>query len=204
VPAADPVRNGNRWRVAGVDADRDRIAARRLSDGARAVFDGDYVRQHITHGYAVTVHTAQGVTADTSHAVLGEKATRAALYVAMTRGRQANNAYLYERPTEATEYSDGPDGLNLLRRGTSRAAAQLFRQIIATDARAQTAHDLAAQTDRRRLPDRVAALLIDRRTHNLQTRQADYRQWCSTAQEQSAGHERSTDLHQSLDHGLEL
>jgi hypothetical protein len=58
------------------------------------VFDGDYVREHITHGYAVTVHAAQGVTADTSHAVLGEKATRAALYVAMTRGRESNCAYL--------------------------------------------------------------------------------------------------------------
>jgi hypothetical protein len=77
VAAADPVRNGNRWQVAAVDADRNRIAARRLSDGARAVFDGDYVRAHITSGYAVTVHAAQGVTADTSQAVLGEKATRA-------------------------------------------------------------------------------------------------------------------------------
>jgi chromosome condensin MukBEF complex kleisin-like MukF subunit len=81
VPAADPVRNGNRWQVAAVDADRNRIAARRLSDGVRAVFDGDYVRKYITHGYAVTVHAAQGVTADTTHAVLGEKATRATLYV---------------------------------------------------------------------------------------------------------------------------
>ena len=82
-------------------------------DGARAVFDGDYVREHINHGYAVTVHTAQGVTADTTHAVLGEKATRAALYVAMTRGRAANHAYLYERVAEASEYSDaGPDGLS--------------------------------------------------------------------------------------------
>ena len=84
VPAAAPLRNGNRWRVAAVDGDRNRIAARRLSDGSRAIFDGDYVRAHITHGYAVTVHAAQAVTADTSHAVLGENTSRAALYVAMT------------------------------------------------------------------------------------------------------------------------
>ncbi len=75
--------------MAAVDADRNRIAARRLSDGARAIFDGDYVRAHITHGYAVTVHAAQAVTADTSHAVLGENTSRAALYVAMTPGRAA-------------------------------------------------------------------------------------------------------------------
>ena len=52
------------------------------------------------YGYAVTVHSAQGVTADTTHAVLGETTTRALLYVAMTRGRDANTAYLYERATE--------------------------------------------------------------------------------------------------------
>jgi ATP-dependent exoDNAse (exonuclease V) alpha subunit len=38
------------------------------------------------------VHSAQGVTADTTHAVLGENATRAMLYAAMTRGREINNA----------------------------------------------------------------------------------------------------------------
>lgn len=37
---ADPVRNGNRWRVYVVDPDNDRIAARRLSDGACAAFSG--------------------------------------------------------------------------------------------------------------------------------------------------------------------
>jgi ATP-dependent exoDNAse (exonuclease V) alpha subunit len=94
VPAADPVRNGNRWRVIAVDTEHNRIAARRLEDGARAAFSGDYLRQHITHGYAVTVHSAQGATADTTHAVLGENTTRAMLYVAMTRGRESNSEYL--------------------------------------------------------------------------------------------------------------
>lgn len=70
------------------------MAARRLDDGARAAFSGDYFRGHITHGYAVTMHSAQGVTADTIHAVLGENTTRALLYVAMTRGRGSNTAYL--------------------------------------------------------------------------------------------------------------
>ena len=41
------------------------------------------------------MHSAQGVTADTTHAVLGENTTRALLYVAMTRGRESNTAYLY-------------------------------------------------------------------------------------------------------------
>jgi hypothetical protein len=40
----------------------------------------------------------------------------------------------------------------------------------------------------------------------VQTRRAAYRQWCSKAQERSAGHEQNADhqLHQSLDYSLEL
>ena len=75
--AEDPVRNGQRWHVFAVDPEHNRIAARRLDeDGARTVFSGDYLTEHVTHGYAVTVHAAQGVTADVTHAVLGEGASR--------------------------------------------------------------------------------------------------------------------------------
>lgn len=86
------VRNGNRWRVAAIDADTNRVAAERLDDGARVVFHSDYLREHVGLGYAVTVHSAQGVTADTSNAVLGENTSRALFYVAMTRGRHTNTA----------------------------------------------------------------------------------------------------------------
>lgn len=48
LPADDPVRNGNRWRVIAVDTEHHRIAARRLGDGARAAFSGDYLHEHIT------------------------------------------------------------------------------------------------------------------------------------------------------------
>lgn len=73
----DQARNGNRWRVAAIDADTNRLAAERLTDHARAVLDADYLTEHITLGYAATVHSAQGVTADSSYAILGEGASRA-------------------------------------------------------------------------------------------------------------------------------
>jgi conjugative relaxase-like TrwC/TraI family protein len=206
-PAADAVRNGNRWRVVAVDTERYRIAARRLDDGVGVVFSGEYVRDHIAYGYVITVHAAQGTTADTTHAVLGETNTRALLYVAMTRGREANNAYFYERPGEAPEYGDaGANGLHAVRRGSGRASAALFRYIIANDARVHTAHDLAAQSERELLPDKVAALLIDRRTQAVQMWRTAYRQRDSSAYEWSAGEEPRTDrhIHQSLDEGLEL
>jgi hypothetical protein len=172
----DQVRNGNRWRVAGIDAERGRIAAERLTDNARVVFEGEYLREHITLGYAATVHSHQGVTADTCHAVLSEYATRAMAYVAMTRGREHNHAYIYTRePGEADHehrhvLDDGD--VHQLRRGTKYAAAHYFRMILANDERPRTMHAEAEHTDRALLPDIVRRLLDRhdaRRTARRQT-----------------------------------
>jgi ATP-dependent exoDNAse (exonuclease V) alpha subunit len=85
-PAAEksPVRNGQRWQVTRINSNNNRLIARRLDDNTLGAFNEAYVCEHITYGYAVTVHFAQGVTADTTHAVLSEKATRALSYVALT------------------------------------------------------------------------------------------------------------------------
>jgi ATP-dependent exoDNAse (exonuclease V) alpha subunit len=210
---ADPVRNGNRWQVFAVDPDHHRIAARRLSDGARAAFTGDYLREHITHGYAVTVHSAQGVTADTTHAVLGDRTSRNLLYVAMTRGRDTNTAYVYERIAGEGDHEHAqPDGLHILRRGTSRDAVHLVRSIVGNrDDQAHTAHDVAATTDQELLPARVASLL-ERRTHAVRARRTAYRHWYEETQEQLAQRQQWIDQHlsrdrgqdQSLDYGLDL
>ncbi|MGO1385436.1 MAG: C-terminal helicase domain-containing protein [Arachnia sp.] len=45
-------------------------------------------------GYAVTVHTAQGLTLDTTHGALTGTEFRQQLYVMMTRGRLANHVYV--------------------------------------------------------------------------------------------------------------
>jgi hypothetical protein len=58
--------------VAAIDPDTNRLAAERVTDNGRAVFEKDYLRDHVTLGYAATVHSAQGVTADSSYAILGE------------------------------------------------------------------------------------------------------------------------------------
>lgn len=154
------VRNGNRWRVADIDTKTNRVAAERLDDKARVVFDSDYVREHVSLGYAVTVHSAQGVTADACHAVLIDTTSRNLLYVAITRGRHANHAYIYERSTEANEFSHhGLTQTHVAQRGDSREAATLIRSIVANDALATTAHDYAAQTSNEALPQRLRDLL---------------------------------------------
>ena len=75
--------------------DTNRIAAERLSDGARAIFHGDYIQEHVTLGCATTVHSAQGVTADTCYAILSDGTSRAMVYVAMTRGRHTPSCFTH-------------------------------------------------------------------------------------------------------------
>lgn len=103
------------------------------------MFEGDYLREHITLGYAATLHSQQGVTADTSHAILGETATRAAAYVAMTRGREANHAYIYTREAGEADHEHrhvlADTEVHQLRRGNKYSAAHLFRAILANDDR---------------------------------------------------------------------
>jgi ATP-dependent exoDNAse (exonuclease V) alpha subunit len=174
---SDPVRNGDRWQVAAIDPTTNRVAAERLTDQARAVFGPDYVREHLTHGYATTVHSAQGVTADATHAVLGENTSRSMLYVAMTRARDANTAYLYERTTEPEYGPITPDGPHVLQRGTSQQACLLARAIIeAHDDVPVTAHQVAARAPRHLLPDMVASLL-DRQSAKVEDRNAGHTEW---------------------------
>ena len=103
-----PVRNGQRWRVEKVDSAGDRIAVRRIGDGALSVFTGDYLHRHVHHGYAITVHAAQGTTADRCHAVLTASGRRSGAYVAMTRGRQANHVHLYEQIAGEQDHEHTP------------------------------------------------------------------------------------------------
>jgi hypothetical protein len=62
---------------------------------------GQYLEEHAVLAYATTVHAAEGRTVDTCHALAGEGLSRALLYVAMTRGREANRAYVITEPGTA-------------------------------------------------------------------------------------------------------
>jgi len=53
-----------------------------------------YLQQHAELAYATTVHAAEGRTVDTCHVLADAGLTRALLYVALTRGRAANFAYV--------------------------------------------------------------------------------------------------------------
>jgi hypothetical protein len=53
-----------------------------------------YLADHGELGYAGNTHAAQGRTTDTAHLLVTGSLNRASLYVGMTRGRQANTAYV--------------------------------------------------------------------------------------------------------------
>jgi hypothetical protein len=174
-PAAEesPVRNGQRWEVVQINTETNQLAARRRHDNTLAVFDGGYIREHITHGYAMTLHSAQGVTADTAHSVLGENATRALAYVAMTRGREVNVAYLY-RDVGKHEHSDeAAEAGHVARRGGSQLAARMLRTIVANGQQPETAHNVAALSGHEMLPMRIRGA-IDHRAAVFRRRALEY------------------------------
>lgn len=207
-PAAEqsPVRNGQRWQVTAINAENNRHAARRLEDNTLGVFFNDYVRDHITYGYTVTVHCAQGVTADTTHAVLSETATRALSYVAMTRGRHTNTAYFYQRTREHEYRDESTQAGHVTSRGGSQHAARLLRAIIANDEHLMTAHGLAAATAQS-LPAQVQRA-IKHRAVAIGQRAAEHQRWraAAAAVEDAAAEARSRDIgrDRSIDGGFEL
>ncbi|MCO7192558.1 ATP-dependent RecD-like DNA helicase [Pseudonocardia sp. McavD-2-B] len=80
--------------------------------GERLVLSADYVAEHLSLGYASTVHAAQGATVDTTHTVATPNTTAAALYVGMSRGRGANTAHVTTRtgpqdPADGTTHEHG-------------------------------------------------------------------------------------------------
>jgi ATP-dependent exoDNAse (exonuclease V) alpha subunit len=53
-----------------------------------------YLARNAELAYAGNVHVAQGRTVDTAHLLVSDSLSRQALYVGMTRGRQANTAHV--------------------------------------------------------------------------------------------------------------
>ncbi|NIH69219.1 conjugative relaxase-like TrwC/TraI family protein [Modestobacter marinus] len=93
IGATEWVKNGDRWTVAEVHASGALEVVHRRT-GRHVTLPADYVREHVTLGYATTVHGAQGVTADSCYAITTGTESRQLLYVALTRGRHANHVFL--------------------------------------------------------------------------------------------------------------
>ncbi|MCC5782026.1 conjugal transfer protein [Kocuria sp. CCUG 69068] len=89
------VRNGDTWTITGVRDDGS-VTIRKTGHrfGGSIALPASYVADHVDLGYAVTAHRAQGVTVDTAHVLVEPTTTRENFYVAMTRGKHSNHAYV--------------------------------------------------------------------------------------------------------------
>jgi hypothetical protein len=135
ITATDWVKNGNRWTILKLTRNGG-LKVRHAQNGRMVTLPANYVRTAAELGYATTVHTAQGVTANTMHGVVTGEESRQQLYTMLTRGRSANHVYV-------AVVSDGdphtviqPDNVHL------RTATDLLEQILARDATPQSATTL--------------------------------------------------------------
>lgn len=87
------IANGTRLTLTGINPDGSAVA-RNESTGGAVTLDPDYLASSTELGYATTAHRSQGVTVDSAHAVAKAGLSRELFYVAITRGRQANHAYV--------------------------------------------------------------------------------------------------------------
>src|SRR5699024_1239040 len=108
----DWVRNGDRWKITDVRDDGSVTVRKPGRRTGAIVLPADYVAEHLDLGYAVTAHRAQGITTDTAHVLVEPTTTRENLYVAMTRGRESNRAWVVlDRPDDHVEAhpAENPD-----------------------------------------------------------------------------------------------
>ena len=140
------VKNGDRWQVTHRYEDGS-LAVRRLGRGDKPhgkalVLPAKYVREELELGYASTVHRAQGASVDTAHALIDpEKAGRELFYVALTRGKFRNHAYvIVPDPHEVEPHLDQPEKLTLIDR--------LAKVLARSDADLSATETLAFEVDR--------------------------------------------------------
>lgn len=139
----DWVKNGDAWTVERRYADG-RLKVRHQEHGGRVTLPADYVATHVQLHYATTTHRAQGSTVDTAHLLVDDQLTRENLYVALTRGRHANHAYVATHellPLDEDQRMDRPK-----HDPDARAAREVLEQILAREGVALSATETIRQS----------------------------------------------------------
>ncbi|WP_249643745.1 MobF family relaxase [Nocardia sputi] len=155
----DWVRNGYAWTVTAVHTDGSITATHRHTSGAAGPsvwLPSEYVRESVRLGYATTIDSAQGITADTCHVALTGSESRQQLYVALTRGVHGNHAYV---PTAL----DGAEGSFLSFAAVyPRTAVEHLLAILARDGAQKSAHTMLREaTDPHHRIGRALDIFLD-------------------------------------------
>jgi conjugative relaxase-like TrwC/TraI family protein len=124
------VRNGDLWTVTARDDDGTLTAqrgtgikARPRAEASMVRLPSEYVADHVELGYATTAHRAQGMTVEATFALLRPGMSRELAYVALTRGRTENHAFIATDVAQLA-YDGAP--------GTEQTGRQILQQILAT------------------------------------------------------------------------
>lgn len=119
--------NGTRATVERIDTDRHEMLLA-VTTGERLTVPFAYAKSgHLTHGYATTIHKAQGATVDRCFVLVDETMTREHAYTALSRGRHGNELFVVaetrrveERHTAEVDF----DPLDAVRRAIGRRAGK--------------------------------------------------------------------------------
>jgi type II secretory pathway predicted ATPase ExeA len=160
--AREPVRNRELWTVERVDADGS-LAVSRRDGGDTVTLPVEYVRERVQLGYAATAHGYQADTVDRAYALVSAATSRRGLYVAATRGREANVLCVVTDSDDVTEARDVLEAVLSVDRADVPAVAAR-RQLAEQAAHAPAAP--AAPVERCAIPDWFPRLLDESR-HTL-------------------------------------
>ncbi len=121
------VLNGTRGIIERIDP-QDRALEVLSDDGRHLSIPFDYAAAgDLTHGYATTIHKAQGATVDQCFVLVEETTTREHAYTALSRGRFGNSLYV-TAPQKERDERHAPevelDQLDRLRRSLGRSIRQ--------------------------------------------------------------------------------
>lgn len=127
----DFVKNGDTWTLQQILPDGDAVV-RHTQHRGRIRLPAAYLATQCELGYASTIHRAQGMTVDTSHALASARSHREGVYVQMTRGTRTNRLYV------AIEDGDRLDDV------LTSIAARRRAQLSATESIAALQREIAA------------------------------------------------------------
>ncbi len=154
--------NGTRGLIDRIDVDEQRLLVTTESDERLAVPFAYAEAGHLTHGYATTIHKAQGATVDRCFVLLDDTTAREHAYTALSRGRHGNDLFVVaddHRAEErhATEVERDP--LDGLRAAVHRAGAKRLALDQLDPPGASPLEQLRAQRDH--LRERLAGAPLD-------------------------------------------
>jgi conjugative relaxase-like TrwC/TraI family protein len=211
------VRNGDRYRVLG-PGPQDGLIVEDLSGRGRTILPAAYLAEHADYGWASTIDGAQGATADVGIVLARPGLDREHLYVALTRGRHANHAYITPDPTSDDDHHGHPhparstntvggaedEAVRVLEAALARSGAQDAAHTALDHARtqaAQTARQAQRAAERAAAREAVAAELQRRQSRPLPAEHAHaVRQLEQYRAERDQLRADRTALHRSLQH----